>query len=218
MYEIENTGSADASSIMKELSNLASEKYDVLSGKTMPDSSPLLQEGLQNYLKSLKLFNEAAKNFQSKANSMRGIELIAAIDHDASFAEAKKFALQAQKNYYDSIIKWNESVDSQFKPIDTAKPISIKDWSGLNLNMKNDYIASVMLNGNTFRSFTPQDLTARIDDLIVTGQAKKMNYSDIQQLVDLLTATEAVRTGDFLRQKNKLYANENIPQVPFFFH
>ncbi|WP_248925386.1 hypothetical protein [Paenibacillus hamazuiensis] len=217
MYEIDATGSADASGIMKDLGKLASDKYDALSKKTMPDSSPLLQEGLQNYLKSLKLFSEAAKNFQSKANSMKGTDLLAEIEKDAYFTEAKTFTLKAQKNYYDAMVEWNKTIDPQFKPADTGKRIGIKDWSQLNLNMKNDYIAAVMLNGKTFKPYTPQDLTAKIDDLIASGQAKKMNYGEVQQAVDVLVATEAVRPGDFIRQKNKLYGNENLPQVPFFF-
>ncbi|WP_240762247.1 hypothetical protein [Paenibacillus thalictri] len=218
MYEIEMRGSADSSSIMKELNRLASDKYEALSTKTMPDSSPLLKDGLQSYTRSLKLFSEASKNFEGKANSMRGSDLIAEINKDAFFIEAENYALKAQKSYFDSIIKWNENIDGQFKPIDINQKLAVKDWSQISLNMKNDYIAAALLNGRLYKPYTPQDLTARVDDLIVSGQAKKMNYTEVAQLIDVLNATDAVRPGDFIRSKNKLYGNENLPQVPFFFN
>jgi hypothetical protein len=53
--------------------------------------------------------------------------------------------------------------------------------------------------------------------MIVSGQAKKLNYTEVQQIIDVLAATEAVRVGDFLRGKNKYYLSETFPQVPFFY-
>jgi hypothetical protein len=217
MTELETNHSADASLILKDLGKLANEKYDLLSSKSMPDSSPLLQEGHQNYVKSLKLFTESMSNFQSKANGMPGNDLVAELDKDAFLTEAKKFALTAQKNYYDSIIKWNLADSPQLKQIDVTKPLAVKDWSPLSLNVKNEYIAYSLSAANMFMPYTPQDLVSRIDEMIANGQSHKLNLNDIQQLIDLLNATDAVRSGDFIRNKSKMYPNETLPQLPFFF-
>ncbi|OXM88097.1 hypothetical protein CF651_03135 [Paenibacillus rigui] len=217
MSELESNQSADASLILKDLGKLSKQKYDELSSKTMPDSSPLLQEGLQNYAKSLKLFNEALGNFQAKANSIKGSDLVAEMEKDTYFTEAKKFSLAAQKNYYDAIIKWNETENAQLKHVDVNKPLNLKDWGALSLNVKNDYIAAALAASKNFTSFTPQDLTTRIDEMIASGQSAKMNLANVQQVIEILNATGATRSGDFVRNKSKWYANEVLPQLPFFF-
>ncbi|MGF9713473.1 hypothetical protein [Paenibacillus naphthalenovorans] len=215
MEELQTNSPADASLILKELAKLAKETYDGLGAKSMPDSSPLLKEAHMNYMRSLKLFNEALGGYQSKANAVPGTELVSQLDKDAYLEEAKNYALRAEKEYYESIVKWNQTVNEQFKPIDVTKPVSINDWSRLGLNMKNEYIAQMMMTSKLFKAFTPQDLTARIDEMLASGQAKNLNLQEIEGIVDVLIATNAVRPGDFLRGKNR-YANETLPQLPFF--
>lgn len=216
--EVDGSSSADASSIMKELAKLADEKYDAILTQTMPDKSPLLKEGHQNYLKSLKLFSQAAKNFQSKANNTSPAVLLSEIDKNAYFTEAKNFALAAQKDYYEAIVKWQQATDKDMKGLDLMgnKQLSVNDWNRMSLNVKNLYIAGILADQKQFRSFTPQDVTLRVDELLKSGQAQKMNAASIPQVVDILAGTDAVRKGDFIRGKARLYADETLPQLPFF--
>lgn len=216
MDELTSNKSTDGSMALKELAKLADETYSTLSGKTMPDSSPLLQDGLKDNLRSLKLFGEALTSHASKANAQPTTELVSTLDRDAYIIEAKNFALKADKEYYDAILKWNETINPQFKPIDVSKPLALKEWSALSLNMKNDYCAQLLIASKLFKAFTPQDLAARIDEMIANGQTAKMNLTGVAQVVDVLMATDAVRPGDFLRYKSKWYANETLPQLPFF--
>jgi hypothetical protein len=219
MEEIENRSSgADASSLMKELAKIADEKYESILTHTMPNSSPLLQDAHQNYLKSLKLFSQAADAMQSKVNSTSPSELMNAIDKDAYFTEAKNFALTAQKNYYQSIVSWHQSVDETAKGIDQInnKAMNFADWSKLSLNLKNALITDLLASNKQFYAFTPQDVTLRVDEMIKNGQAKKMNTVSVQQVVDILIGTHAVRPGDFVHDKSKYYPDETLPQLPFF--
>lgn len=216
MDELQANRSADASLILKNLAKQAQTVYDNLGTKTSPDSSPLLKDAHTDYMKSLKLFSEALRNYTASANAVPGPELVSQLQADAYLGEAKNFALKAEKEYYDAIVKWNQTVDPEFKPIDVTKPLNVSEWGALSLNNKNDYLSSLMLNAKQFRAFTPQDLSARIDDMIATGQAKKMNLGNVAQIVDMLLATDAVRAGDFLRLRNKYYGNETLPQLPFF--
>lgn len=215
MAELETNRSADASSAVKELAKTAEETYTLLTEKSMPDSSPLLQEAHKNYMKGLKLFGEGLREQQSKANAVPVKELINQLNQDAYLTEAKNFVLKAEKEYYDSIVKWNETVASGYAPIDVTQALTLKDWSPLNLNAKNVYLAHLLMQGKTYRSFTPQDLTVRIDEMVTSGQAAKMNLGSVQQVVDVLLATDAVRSGDYLRLGGK-YSNETLPQLPFF--
>jgi hypothetical protein len=207
----------DASAVLKELSNLSTEKYQQLQGKSMPDSSPLLQQSHEGYLKSLKLFTDALTTYHSKANSMPADELLDAMNKDAFFVEAKTQALTAQKNYYESIVKWNETMDYNLQPFDLSKSATFEDWKQMNLNVKNLYVTNQLLINMSFPPFYPQDVTIRTDDFIASGQAKKLGAHDTNHTIDLLLNTDAIRSGDFVKDKTKWYSKELLPQLPFFF-
>jgi hypothetical protein len=211
-----NNSTVDASAVLKELSKLSAEKYKDLQGKTMPNSSPLLQQAHQSYLKSLKLFTDTLNSYQSKANSMPGSQLVADMNKDAFFLEAKNQALLAQKDYYESVVKWNQTMDYTLIPFDTAKTANLDEWKQMKLNIKNWYVSSLLLTGNAFQPYYPQDVTIRIDDFIASGQAQKLGANDVKQTLNLLLSTDAVRPGDFVKGKAKWYTNELLPQLPFF--
>lgn len=211
------SSTVDAAAQLKELGQVAAAQYDKLQSKPVPASSPLLVEAQQNYLKGLKLFGDAIKEMSSKANSMKDGDFVAGFNSNAYYNDARNYALTAQKNYFDSIVKWNQSIDVNYKPLDVSKKLSLSDWGQLSLNSKNDYIAAAMLNQKWFKPFKPQDLTLRIDEFISSGQAKKLNLADVQQALDLMIGTDAVRAGDFIRGKQKFYSGETLPQLPFFF-
>jgi ATP-dependent Lon protease len=217
MGQIEtNKPTSDASAILKELSKISQEKSKELQGKTMPNSSPLLQQAHQSYLKSLTLFADTLNNYQSKANSMPSGELLSQMDKDSFFLEAKNQALLAQKDYYDSIVKWNETMDYNLEKIDIQKTATLEVWKKMNLNVKNLYVANQLLAAKSFVPYYPQDVTIRIDDFIASGQAQKLSAADANQTINLLFSTNAIRSGDFVKGKSKWYANELLPQLPFF--
>ncbi|UJF31172.1 hypothetical protein [Paenibacillus hexagrammi] len=209
--------SVDASAVLKELSKLADEKYNLLQSKTVPANSPLLQQSQSGYLKSLKLFTDVLKSYQSKANGMRGSELIAALKKDAFYMEAATQALTAQKDYFAAIVAWNDTVDPELEPFDPNNDATLDQWRQMNVNVKNLYITAKLLGGKTFTPFYPQDLTIRIDDFITSGQTQKLGVTDVNQTINLLLSTDAVRSGDFVKGKTKYYSNEPLPQLPFFF-
>jgi hypothetical protein len=220
LKELELQGNtSDAAAAMKDLSKTADDKYDALSKAVTPETSPLLGEAHQNLLKGLKLFSDTAKKYQSKANSIHPSVLLTEIDKDAFFQGAKTFALQGQQQYYNAIVKWNESVEPQVQGSNLLgqTAFTLKDWSQMSLNVKNVVVASILLSEKRYLPLYPQDLTVRIDEMITNGQAKKMNLNDIQAIADLLSDTNAARKGDFIARKDKWYAEETKPQLPFFY-
>ncbi len=210
---------ADPAALMNQIGKRADETYKEIVIMSMPKSSPLLQEAHQNYLKSLKLFADAAKNFVPKAGSETGAVWLSQIEQDAYFQEAKNFALQAQKDYYASMIKWYQSSEPGLKGADAAEKanLSVKDWSKLNVVVKNGFIAGLMKSRGYFEPFYPQDLTVRVDELIRSGQADKLKLNTVGDIVQLLVSTKAVRPGDFIQGKDRWYGRETLPQLPFFF-
>jgi hypothetical protein len=211
--------SVDPQSVFKELSKLADEKFKTIESMSMPTTSPLLQEAHSNYLKSLKLFSNAANDFRSKATSQQGTKIIEMVNDDVYFKEAKNFALLAQSDYYSSIVRWNESMNPKLAGIGLANKnsITLNEWAQLNLNLKNFFVSNILKKTKNYASFYPQDLTIRIDEMIANGQAKRMNFTAIEPMIEMLVNTNAVRNGDYLKKRQVFYKNETLPQLPFFY-
>lgn len=210
------SGATKPENLLQELERLALEKFRETETMSMPASSPLLQESHDNYLKSLKLFVEALDRF--KPGSRTGADLIAAIGEDAYFQEAINFGLTAQQLYFEAILAWQASLDGDAsgpQPVPAAD-LSLTDWARLDLNMKNAFIASIMKDNGYFQPYLPQDLTIRIDEMILAGQADAMGLDNIGPIADMLVATDAVRPGDFTKKRDKFYKGEVLPQLPFY--
>lgn len=209
-------GSVKPENLLDELKRLADEKFREAESMAMPDSSPLLQQSHDNYLKSLKLFSEAIGRFHSGSRS--GSDLVAAIRQDDYFREAQNFGLVAQTLYYEAIVAWQASVDpsaANLGPV-TEPDIGLTDWAKLNLNRKNAFVARVMAENGYFEPYLPQDMTIRIDEMILAGQTDQLNFDTIAPIAKTLAATDAVRAGDFARKRDKFYKGETLPQLPFY--
>src|SRR5690606_3886750 len=131
--------SIDPADVMKDLSRLATQKVTETSVTPMPVTSPLLVEAQQNYMRSLQLFADTLKNYQSKANSMHVSVLLTELEKDPYMTEAKRFSLQGQQQYYAAMTKWNETIHPAVKGLSLLDktPVTLTDWSQMSLVVKN---------------------------------------------------------------------------------
>lgn len=207
----------DNSALLKKLSKTAKQQYDNANHIAMPASSPLLQDAQTNYLKSLKLFADGTSNWVSKANTLPGTLVANEITKDEYIQNAIKYSVTAQKQMYDSILKWSATVQTdipaEFKP---KSNVSLTEWRSYPLAVKNSAISNLLLQHRNFEPYYPHDLSAKIDQMMSSGQTEKLKLSSVDKVVDLLINTDAVRPNDFLKQKNRLYDKELLPQLPFF--
>ncbi len=210
------SSTTDTESVLKDLSESAAEAYADMLKSTVPENSPLLFDAHRDFLKSIKLFEDAAKQF--KKTDKQGAALIVAIQDDAYFQEAQNFSLQAQEKYFKAILKWHEAVDPELKGTDKLKEknLSLTDWQSLDLTIKNALVAKQMKEKAYFKPYLPQDVTIRIDEMMALGQHKTMNLTHLNEIIDMLIGTGAVRQGDYLRAKDRYYQSEVLPQLPFF--
>ncbi|ANE47993.1 hypothetical protein SY83_18750 [Paenibacillus swuensis] len=207
--------SAAPASQLEELEIMAKEQYSKISRTGMPAASPLLQDAQTNYLKSLKLFTSAAARLKNSRDHVVGEALAERIYADPYVQEAVNFALQAQSQFYDSIVKWNVTVDPAFKPLKhSSGGLKLAEWNKLNLNQKNAYIAAMLSKEGRFEAFAPQDLTLRIDQMQSSGNLKRLKLANIGQAASVLIDTGAVRPGDYMKNKNRFYKNERLPLIP----
>lgn len=211
-------GSAvDASAMFKNLAKLADSRAKEASSYDM-QKSPLLGQAQLGYIRSLKLFQDAAKAAASSAKASSYNELKQKVEQEAAYLSAVKEALTAQQAYYYAMQKWAASVDPEIAADYSAPPaLELKQWSALPLSIKNKLSADYIAGNDELLSFLPQDLTSRIDDFIESGQAAKMGLQTFSSIVDLLISTDAVRSGDFAGNKFRYYQEELLPQLPFFF-
>lgn len=200
---------------IKNLSLLADKQYERVNQDSIFSNSPLLHQSQLNILKSLTLFSKASGEISASAS---GAETAKLLKNDPYTSGAVKFGLLAQKNFYDSMLKWGSKTNQKI-PSDAGelKTMSFIQWKKMPLLQKNASIADIMLNRGIFAAYDPQDITAKIDDLIHSGTASSLNLTDVQSSVTLLISTGAIQTEDFMKWREQYYSKETIPQLPFFY-
>lgn len=200
---------------IKNLTILADQQFERVSQDSIYTNSPLLHQSQLDILKSLTLFSKSSNKISATAD---GAETAKLLKNDSFTTAAIKQGLLAQKNFYDSMLKWGSKTNSKI-PASSGeiKTTSFIQWKKMPLLLKNSTIAGIMLNRGIFASYDPQDITAKIDDMIYSGTASSLSLSDIQSSMNLLISTGAVQEQDFVKWQDQYYTHETIPQLPFFF-
>lgn len=209
-----NTAS-DPAAALKELASAASKQYKAVDSVTVSKVSPLLQDAQVYVLKALKLFGDAAAAHTSKAGKLTSAELLTLIQGDAHYTQAVDYALQAQQAYYASILKWAATIDMDIPGnYEAPAALTLEAWAELPLIMKHKIMADQLLARKLLAKYYPQDLASKVDDFYVAGNAEKLNAGTVQEAIDLLVSTDAVRAGDY--SAHSVNSNELLPQLPFY--
>ncbi|MFC5531710.1 hypothetical protein [Cohnella yongneupensis] len=208
----------DRAGYLDQLKKSAMKQYDAIKKVSVSNSSPLLVDAQTSYLKSLKLFSDSFSDLAKNANNLSADAFIQEVNANAYYKEGRIQALTGQGNYYDSMLKWAAMIDTDL-PAEYESPdiLSIAKWKQLPLIIKIKVSADYLSTQSEMKEFSPQDLTAKIDDFINSGQAEKRKLKSFSAIAELLTSTDGVRNGDFLQMKSRFYENEQLPQLPFFF-
>ena len=204
----------DPAASLRELEKLAERQYEEMQDITFPETSPKLVSAHENYMKSLHLFAQAAG--KSSLKRLNGSELLEALEKDDFVTEARAYALQGQADYFESIVHWHRLTDETVTLPETIDDVPLDHWSTMPLTVKNWLVSAVMTELDAFANVYPQDVSLNIDALIETGQVARMNFQSVPEVVDTLIHTRAVRLNDFAAQKDRFYARETLPQLPFF--
>ncbi|ETT44130.1 MULTISPECIES: hypothetical protein [unclassified Paenibacillus] len=210
-----STDARQNAATLKNLSILADKQYDKVTQDSLFTNSPMLYESQLNILKSLTLFSQASGKVTAGAS---GAEAAKVLRSDNFTTSAVRFGLLAQKNFYDSMLKWGSKTHSSIpQQSGELKTISFIQWKKMPLLLKNASIADMMLNRGIYAGYDPQDITAKIDDMIYSGTASSLKLNNIQSSVTLLISTGAVQEQDFIKWREQYYGKEIMPQLPFFY-
>lgn len=211
----QSDSSAKSKEALKKIRSEAQKQYEQIAANSIAADSPLLKESHNDILKSLKLFDQGIGNI---LNENKNVDQLRNILYENNFtSKGINYGLQAQKKYYTSILKWtaknnhNVATDYTFNNNTT-----IKQWKGFSLSIKNKAVTDIMLKNTLYVSYLPQDMTAKIDQMINSGKAATLKLETITSIVKILTETEAVQKKEFVKWRNAYYVGEFLPTLPFF--
>lgn len=202
---------------LKDVRDEARKQYEQISANSVAGSSPLLKQAQTDILKSLKLFDEGIDRNLSFLNGETGITLIHNLSSDEFTKNAVDFGLKAQNKFYAAILKWSAKLNNGIPESYTFQPeTTIKQWQTYSLAQKNKAVSDIMLENKLFTAYQPQDLTAKIDQMINSGKASALKLHSVSSIVKIVTETEAVQSKEFMKWKSTYYASEQLPELPFF--
>ncbi|MNC36830.1 hypothetical protein D3C75_853730 [compost metagenome] len=202
---------------MNEIRKSAQDKYNLISSYSISGNSPLLKQAQSDILKSLKLFDEGIDRNISIIGDKQGVQLASSVSNDEFTTNAIDYGLRAQNKFYTSMMKWAAKNDQNIPDEYTFNSdTTVKQWNNYSLTMKNKAITDIMLSSNLYVPYMPQDLTAKIDQMISSGKAAALNLNSVSSIVKIVTETGAVQNNDFIKWKTNYYANESLPALPFF--
>ena len=212
---MKNGQTANPAKRLKALSDSANDRYREAQSADMPASSPLLADAQTNVLRSLRLFSETFNRYAEKNGDAQTV--IRLIGKDEFYREALDYALLAEQQYFEAMVLWGASLDPDLPDrVPEGSGMSIATWKTQPLLLKNAIAAGLLKDHRMLRDYYPQDLTARIDYFVESGQAAGFGIQSVDEAVDILLRTEAVRSGDFLDRRSSYGEGELLPQIPMF--
>jgi len=215
--DIASSQNASGVEAIGKLSKMASEVYSSVEVMSVPNQSPLLKQAQTNYLRALRLFEEADKRAESY--NVSGRDLAESLASDAYITEAMHYAALAQAEYYEAIVRWHDTVVVELEGIDQLADtgMSLAAWFSLPFNVQNSIVANAMANSDLLGNYTPQDMTAVLAAMIDNGTTARLGLNKLEDAVKLLHDTNAVRSGDYFTYKDQYFQDEVKPQLPFYF-
>lgn len=121
-----STDARQNAATLKNLSILADKQYDKVTQDSLFTNSPMLYESQLNILKSLTLFSQASGKVTANASGAEAAKLLRSDNFTSS---AVRFGLLAQKNFYDSMLKWGSKTNASIpQQSGELKTLSFIQW------------------------------------------------------------------------------------------
>lgn len=174
-------------------------------------TSPLLVQAHSQFNTGVRAYLDGMKQLLSDQNSnaLSPAAISSRLSLDGWFKGSEQF--------YHSLAVWESAyVTKQTLPKDVPANVSADQWKQLPFHYKT-YIAAHSISAHKkWESYSPEDLTARLDLLFGSDDAKNLGIKDVDAAVRLLTATDAVHSGDFKEVQGKHYSSLKAPEIPLY--
>lgn len=177
---------------------------------TPSHSSPLLIQAKSEYLRSLQAYTEGVDNWWTSSNH-------SSASLNQHLQQFHNLWLQAQIDFYESIALWEQAnVTKQVTRLPTTQALPLTKWKTLTFHQRNYLSALNLARWKRVTEFNPEDMTAKIDSVIQSGQTEAAGWKDINQAGLALLATNAVLPDEYSKRKDTLYPNVKVPEIPLF--
>jgi hypothetical protein len=199
--------------LLEEMKETVENRLGNMEKEIVLATSPLLAEAKAEFVQSLRAYLDGIDQLLSDQTSN-------ALQNELVAARLQPFQsswLKAEGLMYRAAATWESAYVSK-KPLPPVKPaaVTLEQWAGYPFHYRvfvtSEYLSQLKL----LQPYTPLDMTARIDSLLASDQAKALGLKDIPAAVRVLQATDAVRSGDFRSLRPKLYANVKTPEMPLY--
>ena len=212
---LENWAEADRQTREDSLDHLvqtAEETLDQLEKDVALPTSPLLLQAQENFRSSVRVYLERMEQLRSDQTS----NALTRDEISAQLAGTQESWLKAQEQVYLSFATW-ESAYVLRKPLPQVnlQSVTVEQWKQYPLLYRTYLSSAAMTAKKEWPAFSPEDLTARLDNLLASGDASTIGIRDVTSAVGILYATDAIQPGDF-KQMHKNYAGAKVPEVPLF--
>ncbi|UFJ42823.1 hypothetical protein LOK74_10150 [Brevibacillus humidisoli] len=206
---------AEQLEISEEMKKVVEKHRKEAENGLVPSTSPLLVKAKTEYINSLKAYNDGIEQVLDKNNLHAfSAEEIAAGRHLAPFYS---LWLRGQADLYKAIALWESAYITNKEIPDTVPTaIDLNQWKSYSFHFRNYLAAEYLTKQPAITSYNPEDLTARLDSVILTNQAVSLGWDDIPYAIRVLNATNAVRKGDYRSLRDRLYSDVRTPEMPIF--
>ncbi|USG63552.1 hypothetical protein NDK47_15350 [Brevibacillus ruminantium] len=196
---------------LKSLIDAAKQTSTKLEKEVPLPTSPLLVQAHSQFQSGARAYLDGMKQLLSDQNSN------ALTPDEITIRLGLTSWFQANEQLYHSLAVWESAyVTKQPLPKEVPDNVSIDQWKRLPFHYKT-YIAALSMTAHKkWGDYNPEDLTARMDLLFESDDVKNLGIKDVNAAVKLLTATDAVHSGDFKEVKNKHYNRLKTPEIPLY--
>lgn len=198
---------------LKQLSKTAEGTLKAVEKGLPIPGSPLLLEAQSQFKDSVRAYLDSMEQVRSDQNS----NALTPGDISARMTPFLNSWLKAQELVYQSFATW-ESAYVLRQPLPQALPekITVEQWKSYPFHYRTYVTAVTMSKEHQWKAFNPEDLTARLDSLLSSGDTTSLGIQDVNGAVRLLYATDATHPGDFKQLQARMYTELKTPEVPLF--
>lgn len=193
----------------KELLELSKTVLTRMAETNISNSAPLLIQAKQSYMESLTHYQKGIGGLLNKESMPQEI-----MKFNSSW-------LLAQKQFYQSVSEWEKMYEAKNNKLHVLteqeyEQLTLADWSQISLHQKNYYISMLMEQQNYLLPYQPEEISIHIDALVNYEALSTLGIDQIEQAIQFFIAANAINYGDFLKEKEKYYANVATPLIPLY--
>lgn len=213
MSRWDNMESEAQTDSLKQLTKTAEQTLEQIEKNVPLPTSPMLLQAQNQFTNSVRAYLDSMEQVRSDQNS----NALTPSSISARLTLFQDSWLTAQELVYQSFAAW-ESAYVVKQPLPKTVPTTVRasQWKQYPFHFRTYLAANAMSRDKQWKSYNPEDLTARLDMLFASKDSTSLGIQDMEAAIRLLRATDAVHAGDFRQSYSRLYSELKTPEIPLY--